>query len=130
MTATRITSSERRRPIAVSGGGFSQSPAYGASTAFNLALSAGVSQLVCRSSQALHAIGVSHARGMCQIPLIGSSLCVRDFHDARENDTIESSVSCNDSGRMAFWIYSLAAAEVRKAKGDSMHAFLTPSPPI
>ena len=43
-------SSERRRPIAVSDCAFNQSPACGASTAFNLALLAGVSQLVCRSS--------------------------------------------------------------------------------
>ena len=35
-TATRIASTDKRRPIAVSGGAFSQSPVYGASAAFNL----------------------------------------------------------------------------------------------
>ena len=39
-------------------------------------------------------------------------------------------LSCNDSGRIAFWSNSVAAAEAKKAEGASMLMLLTPSPPI
>ena len=47
-TATRFASSDIRRPIAVIGDAFNQSPACGAATALSMPVSAGVSHLVCR----------------------------------------------------------------------------------
>ena len=44
-TAARTASLDRRRPIAVNGGAFNQSPVCGAATALRLALSAGVTHL-------------------------------------------------------------------------------------
>ena len=40
------------------------------------------------------------------------------------------SAALMDSDRMAFWSGSVAAAEAKKAEDASMHALLTPRPPI
>ena len=58
--------SNRRRPIAVNGGAFSQSPVCGAMAAFSLALSADLSHLVCDGIQS----GVSWRVASClKIPV-------------------------------------------------------------
>ena len=80
----------------------------------------------------LFATGVSQARCMCLIPSNGSTLELRDFQVDMANANAGSSISRNSSGKIAFWREreSVAATGARKAEGASVHALLTPSPPI
>ena len=47
--------------------------------------------------------------------------------NCQRNATIVTSVSFKFSCIIAFWSESMAAAEARKAEGDSIHALLTPN---
>ena len=73
---------------------------------------------------------VFQARYMCLIPSNGSTLELRDFQVDRANANTWSSISRNSSGKIAFWRENVAAADIRKDEGASVHALLTPSPPI
>ena len=66
---------------------------------------------------------------MCLVTSTVMELWVRDVHVVIEL-TAGSSAALMGLERMAFWSGSVAAAEAKKAEDASMHALLTPRPPI
>ena len=67
---------------------------------------------------------------MCLVASTGIERWVRDVHVMVAELTAGSFAALMGSERMAFWSGSVAAAEAKKADDATMHALLTPRPPI
>ena len=67
---------------------------------------------------------------MCLDRFEGSVVLARQLHVALMLDTAVSSAPATEADRITYWRGIVAAAEARKAEGASMHALLTPSPPM
>ena len=67
---------------------------------------------------------------MCLVASTGIELWVRDVHVVVAELTAGSSAALMGSKRMTFWSESVAASEAKKAEDASLHALLTPRPPI
>src|SRR6218665_3603822 len=128
-TAIRTSSSERRRPKAVTGGANIQSPQWGAPEASRRAGSRGA---LVDSSKPAHTLSVyrrSHSFWRWAAVPVGGSAFVKVIHPFRALLTSSYGVSQDSFGKMHVCSSVVLAAEARKAESASVEAQRTPRPP-
>src|SRR6218665_2538386 len=127
--AIRITSSDRRRPNAVTGGASNHSPVCGAREASRRAWSSALLADLCKIVHALFVQQLSHALWRWAAAPVGGSEPVCAIHDSSAVLTSSSEVSADSGGSRFAWSSLVLAADAKTAESASVAAERIPRQP-